>query len=253
MRPYPSVSAAAIAAIVAGIVALVLPAQAAHAQIAIDREAVLLNPTQPAERVAQFVVQNSGVVQMQATVQLEDWEVDARGTSHWRKAGRVAGSCGNRVSVSPRVLHLAPGERQTVQVTVSGGARFDAECWSAAVVTPTAASALATTSVPVYVTPSGTTPEGEVRDMDVKGDSLDVLFANTGNVRTEVVGEVQVRNAADSLVMTIPIEATTVLAGATRSFRFAMPKLARGSYVLFAVMDFGGAELTAAQAALEIR
>lgn len=253
MRPYPSVSAAAIAALVAGLVALIIPAGAAHAQLAIDREAVLLNPTQPAERVAEFVVQNSGAAQLQATVNLQDWDVDARGASHWRKAGHVAGSCGDRVSVSPRVLRLAPGERQTVQVTVSGGARFDAECWSAAVVKPSEASEQGSTSVPVYVTPAGAAVNGEVQDMFVKGDSLEIVFANTGNVRTEIVGEVQVRAAGDSVVVAVPIENATVMAGATRRFRVAIPKVARGTYTLFAVVDFGGSELTAAQAAFEVR
>lgn len=253
MRPYPSVSAAAIAALVAGLVALIIPASAAHAQIAIDREAVMLNPMQPAERVAEFVVQNSGVAQLQATINLQDWEVDARGASHWRKAGQVAGSCGDRVSVSPRVLRLAPGERQTVQVTVSGGARFDAECWSAAVVKPSDASEQASTSVPVYVTPAGAAVKGEVQDMFVKGDSLEIVFVNTGNVRTDIVGEVQVRTANDSVVVAVPMENATVMAGATRRFRVAIPKVARGAYTLFAVVDFGGAELTAAQAAFEIR
>ena len=251
MRPYPSVSAAAIAALVAGLVALIIPAGAAHAQIAIDREVVLLNPMQPTERVAEFVVQNSGAAQLQATVNLQDWDVDTRGESHWRKAGRVAGSCGDRVSVSPRVLHLAPGERQTVQVTVSGGAHFDAECWSAAVVKPS--NATQPTSVPVYVTPTGATVDGEARDMFVKGDSLEVVFANTGTVRAEVVGEVQLRTAGDSLVLTIPLENATVLAGATRHFMVAMPRIAPGSYVLYGVFDFGGAALTVAQAALTIR
>ena len=253
MRLYPSVSAAAIAALVAGLVALLIPARAAHAQLAIDREAVMLNPTLPAERVAEFVVQNSGAALLQATVNLQDWEVDARGTSHWRKAGHVAGSCGDRVSVSPRVLRLAPGERQTVRVTVTGTARFDAECWSAAVVKPLESSAQASTSVPVYVTPAGALVNGEVQDMFVKGDSLEIVFANTGNVRTDIVGEVQLRGANDAVVVAVPIENATVMAGATRRFRVAIPKVARGKYTLFAVVDFGGAELTAAQAEFEIR
>ena len=136
-------------------------------------------------------------------------------------------------------------------MTVSGGARFDAECWSAAVVKPS--NATLATSVPVYVTPAGATIDGEARDMFVKGDSLEVVFANTGTVRAEVVGEVQLRTADDSLVLTMPLENATVPAGATRHFKVGMPKIAPGSYVLYGVFDFGGAALTAAQAALTIR
>ena len=136
---------------------------------------------------------------------------------------------------------------------MSGGARFDAECWSAAVVKPSDASEQASTFVPVYVTPAGATVKGEVQDMFVKGDSLEIVFVNTGNVRTDIVGEVQVRTANDSVVVAVPMENATVMAGATRRFRVAIPKVARGAYTLFAVVDFGGAELTAAQAAFEIR
>ncbi len=253
MRPYPSVSAALIAAVVAGLVALALPAGVAHAQLVTSRSEVLLNPSQAIDRVAEFVVRNSGGAAVQATVQLEDWEVDARGVSRWRQAGKVAGACGERVVVSPRNLRLEPGAAQTVRVTVSGGAQFPAECWTAAVVTPEEAPTVVSAAVSVYVTPTESTADGELRDMVVKGDSLEVVFANTGNRRVEIIGEVQVRAPGDSLVMVIPLEGTTVLSGASRRMRAAMPKLRRGPYMLWAVVDFGGAELTAVQAALEIR
>ncbi len=258
MRLYPSVSAALIAAAVAGLVALMIPAGVAHAQLSVDRESLQLNPSRAAARVAEFVVENGSAAAMRATVQLEEWDVDARGTSRWRRTGQVAGACGDRVAVSPNVLQLAPGDRQVVRVWVRGGARFDAECWSAAVVTPAAApsssdTAPAPAAIPVYVTPSSAATDGDVRDMFVKGDSIEIVFVNTGSVRTEIVGELQVRTPDDSLVLALPFAQETVLAGATRRFRIAMPTLSRGAYVLFGVVDYGGAALSAAQAALEIR
>ena len=57
----------------------------------------------------------------------------------------------------------------------------------------------------------------------------------------------------DSLVRTALLEEATVLVGATRHLRVAMPKLPHGSYVLIAVVDFGGDQLTTVQAALEMR
>ena len=72
-------------------------------------------------------------------------------------------------------------------------------------------------------------------------------------MRAEVVGEVQLRTAVDSLVLTIPLENATVLAGATRHFKVAMPRISRGSYVLYGVFDVGGTALTVAQAAFEVR
>lgn len=98
------------------------------------------------------------------------------------------------------------------------------------------------------------TVDGEVSDMYVKGKSLEVRYRNTGSVTTELLGEVQVRTEDDSLVATVPlVEARRIGAGKRETFRVAMPFLPPGKYTIVAVVDFGGHELTAAQAALEIR
>lgn len=89
--------------------------------------------------------------------------------------------------------------------------------------------------------------------MYVKNDSLEVVFKNTGREQTHIVGEVQVQTGSDSLVTTIPLEDATVSVGATRYMRVPMPKLPRGKYVLMAIVDFGGEQLTTVQAALEMR
>lgn len=96
--------------------------------------------------------------------------------------------------------------------------------------------------------------DGEVSDMYVKGKSLEVRYKNTGAVATDILGEVQVRDASDELVMALPlVEGRRIGAGRSEKFRIAMPTLPPGKYTLFAVVDFGGAALTAAQAELEIR
>lgn len=231
----------------------------AHAQISVDRESVSLNPANAGERVADLTVTNNGRDSLQLSVQLEDWDVDATGASHWKKAGAVAGSCGKRISVSPSAVQLAPGEKRVVRVALKSDARFEAECWSAAVLRSENVNAKETksaaeqSSVPLFVTPSGLEVDGELSDMFVVGDSLEVVYKNIGKQRTNIVGEVQVQLDDESVVTTIPITSTTVLAGATRRLRFAMPKLAKGKYVLVALVDFGGEQLTAVQAALDMR
>ena len=245
----------------AALVILAAGPQSAHAQITVDRESVTLNPATSSERVAELVVRNGGLSAVTGLVQLEDWDVDAQGASHWQKNGAVAGSCGKRVAISPSVLRLGAGEQQIVRVSLKTDARFDAECWSAAVVKVASAKGGAVTSsatnsrttIPLYVTPSGLRVDGELSDMYVRNDSLEVVFRNTGKLRARIVGEVQVQAANDSLVTAIPLEEATVLVGATRHLRVAMPKLPRGSYVLLAVVDFGGDQLTTVQAALEMR
>ena len=244
----------------AALALLSAPANSAQAQISVDRESVSLNPANAGERVANLTVRNNGTDNMQVSVQLEDWDVDATGASHWRKAGAVSGSCGKRISVSPGALQLAPGEQHVVRVSLKSDARFDAECWSAAVLRSASVNARnagsaadAQNTVPLFVTPSGLAVDGELSDMFVTGDSLEVVYRNTGQQRTNIVGEVQVQTADESVVVTVPLDSATVLAGATRRFRVAMPKLAKGQYTLVALVDFGGEQLTAVQAALDMR
>ena len=95
---------------------------------------------------------------------------------------------------------------------------------------------------------------GEVRDMVRKGDSIEVTYKNTGTKAAAIVGEVQVRSVDDELVTTVLLaDSLIVKAGATQRFRVAMPKLAKGHYTLYAVVDFGGDAMTAAHAALQIK
>ncbi len=98
------------------------------------------------------------------------------------------------------------------------------------------------------------TVDGEVSDLVLKGKSLEVRYRNTGTVSTELLGELQVRSEDDELVASVPlVEAFRIEAGKQQTFKVAMPALPPGKYTLYAVVDFGGHELTAAQAALEIR
>lgn len=96
--------------------------------------------------------------------------------------------------------------------------------------------------------------DGEVSEMFVKGKSLEVRYRNTGATATEVVGEVQVRDSDDALIAAVPlVEGKRVKAGKRETFRVAMPTLPPGKYTIYAVVNFGGDSLTAAQAELEIR
>jgi len=96
--------------------------------------------------------------------------------------------------------------------------------------------------------------DGEVADMYVKGKQVEVLYRNTGRTATSILGELQVRDRDGELVATATlVEGRTVGAGRSEKLRVAMPALAPGHYTLYAVVDFGGESLTAAEAALEIK
>jgi len=98
------------------------------------------------------------------------------------------------------------------------------------------------------------TVDGEVSDMFVKGKSLEVRYRNTGTTATAIIGEIQIRVGDDSLVVAVPlVEGKRIAAGRRETFRVPMPALPPGKYTIYAVVDFGGESLTAAQAELEIR
>ena len=95
--------------------------------------------------------------------------------------------------------------------------------------------------------------DGEVSDMFVKGKSLEVRYRNTGTTATDIIGEVQVRVGDDSLVAVVPLmDGKRIEAGRRETFRVLMPALPPGKYTIYAVVNFGGEALTAAQADLEI-
>lgn len=95
---------------------------------------------------------------------------------------------------------------------------------------------------------------GEVRNMVIKGDSIEITYANTGTAPTTIIGEVQVHVSEDEIAASLPFADTvTVRSGATQRFRVAMPKLAKGRYTLLAIVDYGGEHMTAARATLDMR
>lgn len=103
------------------------------------------------------------------------------------------------------------------------------------------------TSTPVIV-------NGEVDDIRLKGAALEVLYSNTGSVQTPISGELQVRDAQGELSASVSFaEAYRVEPGQQVSFLVKMPKLSPGNYKLYAVVDYGGHEMTAVQSALEVR
>ncbi|MBL0172765.1 MAG: hypothetical protein IPP90_19065 [Gemmatimonadaceae bacterium] len=99
--------------------------------------------------------------------------------------------------------------------------------------------------------------DGKVRNLVItgqKGDTLEITYANTGSSTTIIAGEVQVHVSQDSVAASLPfVDAQIVKPGETQRFRVPMPKLAKGRYMLLAIVDYGGETMTAAQAKLEIR
>lgn len=100
---------------------------------------------------------------------------------------------------------------------------------------------------------ASTSVDGEVSDLVLKGKQLEITYRNLGTVATPIIGELQVRNEEGDVVSAVAfVEGRRIDAGKTEKFKLAMPALAPGKYVLFALVQFGGPELAAAQADLEV-
>lgn len=95
--------------------------------------------------------------------------------------------------------------------------------------------------------------DGEVADLVLKGKQLEVTYRNIGTVATPIIGELQVLDADGQVVEAVPfVEGRRIDAGKSEKFKVAMPALPPGRYTLYALVQFGGPVLAAAQADLEI-
>ena len=147
---------------------------------------------------------------------------------------------------------------------------LDRECWAAAIVESVVPRIESGRSVnyhlrlatKIYQQPAGLVANGELLEMDVaphRPDSaassatrLEVLFANTGGRHIETRGELQIRRPDNSLAATLELPTMYTLPGARSRAGIVLPDLPRGRYVLLAVFDFGGDELTAGQIEYEV-
>lgn len=84
------------------------------------------------------------------------------------------------------------------------------------------------------------------------GGEVQLAVVNRGLRHVTARGRLEVRREDDQVVAAVPLPTVYALPGATRRLAVALPPLARGRYLLLALFDYGGAELTAAQLEVEI-
>ena len=269
MRPR---SVLAIATLCLACTSVTLLPAVARAQFAIDKTELFLRPDAAAQRSGVLMVRNEGIVRAQAVITIEDWDRDEDGTNRFFPAGAKAGSCAAALRVFPLSVSLAPGEAQAIRVDLEAGlaSTITRECWSVVLVEATQPQTQANgrtlvytlrTGLKVYAAPAGLRVDGEVSDLAVAPRTTDrgtdyeatVTFRNTGEKHVIARGRVELRRDDNSLVATVPLQAVYALPGAEMRVKALLPPLPRGRYVLLAILDFGGAELAAAQLEHEVR
>jgi P pilus assembly chaperone PapD len=270
---HKSLSAFTSMSALAAAVALAAPS-AAHAQFAIDKTEMLLTPGDAARRTGVVTVRNDGATRAQATISIEDWDRAEDGGNRFFAAGTMTQSCAKALKVFPLAMNLAPGESQAVRITMDSSATAaSGECWSVVLVETAVPDVNASgrtllyrlrTGVKVYALPQGLTLDGQVADVamhqsagadstGVAKDTVEVAFQNTGTKHAIARGKVEIRRPDNTTVAVVELPLAYALPGATMRVRAAVPALATGRYVVLAVMDYGGAEIAAAQLEHEVR
>jgi len=238
------------------------------AQIAVDRMDIVFEPAVAGSRAGVITLTNEGAKAVEAQVRLEDWDRAEDGTNRWYPLGTLPGSCGRLVQVFPASVLLEPGASQTVRVTLdsAAGPVPAGERWCAAVVETVqprvvrgrAVNYLLRTAVKLYLLPRELPADGEVAELTLRphpsahADSVDLVFENTGGRHLTARGSLEFRRGDNVVAARADLPALYALPGARSRARVAVPMLPAGRYVVLAILDYGGAELAAAQIEYEV-
>lgn len=256
--------------------AALMPA-AASGQVSVDELEVHMRLGAKREVITDVIpVRNDETKAQQVRIVLGDWVRDSLGNNVFLDASTVPGSCGSRIKAFPATFQVAPGATELVRVSYDP-APADTGCWSIVfveTVTPPppreqAQGSFLTievrTGVKIYVHRHDAVALGEVQDAGVDmawrlkapGTALrdtalvreaTVRFANTGTAHFRVRASLEIRTAAGEILRTIEGPEAPMTPGAVRIINIAMPALPSGDYIAIMLLDYGGDEISAAQA-----
>ncbi len=279
MNTYCKAKAHERLSILASIVALALFALPVQAQVTVDRMEVefAAAPTAQTEIVRAI---NATTESIQADILVEDWSRTEYGENVWAERGSNPHSCADRISVFPESILLEPGEETELRLTMEPGPDT-AECWSAVMIETSRTGKdgnlyILRTAVKVYGMPAAAELSGVVEDVRILqyaqwfgemadrmgraltpeqrelaagNDSLlvEVVFDNAGSRHVRGEGRVEFRRPDGEVETTVTIPNLYVLPGARRRATATLPQLRPGQYAVLAIVDFGGADLTAMQ------
>jgi hypothetical protein len=224
-----------------------------------------------AQETYSLAVKNNDLLEDSVLISVSDWYRTAEGTVQLIEAGKSARSCAPWIKLLTTFLKLKPGQIGDVKFSIlvprtaqagTYGCTLVVDGSSRATRPGTAVAVRPRVLVTVFVTPpGGRRHEGRLVGLEVRGLNplgVSLQFQNTGNVHLhEVRGRLEMRNAYGATLETIPVGNFPVLPGAQRRLVVHSSKprgqgLGPGNYVLLAVLDYGGATLTAGQLHLKI-
>jgi hypothetical protein len=236
----------------------------------------------PGQNLSQVIpIRSEADSAQQLLVTVLDWQRDSAGANQFARYDSLPSSCRDRLQVFPATMQIGARATEFVRVSYRPNGASDPGCWAIVfveVVRPPAppkdsgASVTFTimTGVKVYVHPAAAVADGEVEFADVEqfydfrrnaqGTVIDsvaarrvaVRFSNTGTAHLVVKTSIEVRNANTQLVREVKGPDAHITPNAFRDILVTLPELPRGRYIAVALLDFGGAEIRAAQVEFEV-
>jgi P pilus assembly chaperone PapD len=243
----------------------------ARAQLSVAELEVFLQPEAAASRTGVIRITNEADQPVQALLEVQDWRRDETGANQFRPLGSVAGSCGGQIEVFPAAVRIDAHATEAVRVSFTGTAATS--CWAIVFIQAnepprqpgrqSQVTYVIRTGVKVYVQPERAVRSGEVsavRLVTVQQSaadsssvrSVEVLFLNTGEAHLRTAGAIEVRNADNQVAAKLSIASFPIAPHDTRRLLLPLPQLPPGRYIVLALLDYGGAEIAAGQAELEI-
>jgi P pilus assembly chaperone PapD len=252
-----------------------LPAAAA-AQVSVEELELHLQLVGTRTALGQVIpVKNEEDRPQQVRVAVADWYRDSLGRNVFVDAGTEQQSCAARLSVFPVEFQIAPGATELIRVSYDPS-ESDPGCWSIVFIetvtppqpNPTAPGSFLTleirTGVKIYVHAKDAVKAGEVEAADVAlfwrraealsttGDTVQVReavvrFVNTGTAHYRVRSQLEIRGTDSRLIFEGPGPDMSMTPGAAHDIHLPMPTLPSGDYIAIVLLDFGGAEISAAQ------
>ena len=243
----------------------------AAAQVSVDalELALPLRGSAGSPATQTFNVTNNGETGTPVTIAAQDWDRSETGENRYAPLGALDTSCGAKVSFFPAVLYLEPKESATIRVRLESAQPLDRGCYTILFVEtpkpPPSAGAVGLQysvryGVKVYVEPDAPRA-GEIVDADVHAagtapasdsQAVSLTFLNTGSRQIVTRGTLEIRRADNSVVQALPIAEFPTLPQAKHRLTVGLPKLPRGSYVVLALLDYGGTEIAAGQVVVEV-
>lgn len=256
---------------VLSVAAAVVPLEAGPLQFGLTPPDVELVPVPGGTASGVVVVYNRSGESVHFRVAVQDVFIRPSGVIEILTPGSMGWSVVRMTRLLPAEFVLPPKQQIPVRVVVTVPRDARGGLFGAIVVSPTPVLQSGTPrgtfvvvapklAARLLVTVDGTAvTQGAITNMIAavapgKGVEVKTVFRNSGNVHVRVDGTVKLLRNGEPIA-TAPLQDSVVLPGTVREFRLSLGtgRLAPGTYVVRAVMDYGGDVLVAGETTLVIR